>query len=394
MVYAAAGTSVTTNALTSASDALTVKLGGDLSGGARVFGTFALPGVETVNFTMADTNLTFVTQLATATLTDTSVSSIVVTGNNGLALSNTAGTGTSLTNFDASGLTKGAVTYTAAALQSNVTVKGSLLGGDTLNFGSALGTVSITETAGTNTLTGSTANNNTITGGTGADAIVGGTLVDILNGGAGADAISTQATGTLSGAADQITLGTGSDTVTLRGDVAASGAMTVAAAIAAAPLVTDFSISGTNGTDILALSNTIGNYNGAVGALVGGGAAAASASVITSIATATGTAVATDTTADLIKLTTGVAAGATIQATFNSAIGGNTVTGVAANQSIFVTLYDTTNSRMLVLVDNVASGTGATTIESGDTVTLVGTISMTAADYANFGTANFAIIAA
>jgi hypothetical protein len=49
---------------------------------------------------------------------------------------------------------------------------------------------------------------------------------------------------------------------------------------------------------------------------------------------------------------------------------------------------------MLVLVDNVATGAGATTIESGDTVTLVGSLSMTAADYANFGTNNFAIIAA
>lgn len=49
---------------------------------------------------------------------------------------------------------------------------------------------------------------------------------------------------------------------------------------------------------------------------------------------------------------------------------------------------------MLILVDNVASGAGATSIETGDTVTLVGSVSMSASDYAAFGTNNFAIIAA
>ena len=202
--------------------------------------------------------------------------------------------------------------------------------------------------------------------------------------------LANRATGGNASAADRLVGGAGNDTFILRGDVA-SGVLSTIAATAAN--ISDFSISGANGIDILQLSNTTGNYN-AAGTMIGGGAVAAGTSVITSIATATGTAVATDATADLIKLTTGLVEGVSLQAMFNTAIGGNTVTGYAAASSIFVTMFDTTNLRMIVMTADVATGAGGTTLQTADVVTLVGTVNMSAADYALFGTANFSIIGA
>jgi hypothetical protein len=228
------------------------------------------------------------------------------------------------------------------------------------------------------------------TGGAGAATITGSTSADSLTGGAGNDVLANRATGGTASAADRLVGGAGNDTFILRGDVAAGVLSTIAATAAN---ISDFSISGANGIDILQLSNTTGNYN-AAGTMIGGGAVAAGTSVITSIATATGTAVATDATADLVKLTTGLAE-ASLQTMFNSAILANTVTGYAAASSIFVTMYDTTNLRMIVMTANVASAGGTnTTLETGDVVTLVGTVDMTAANYALFGTANFSIIGA
>lgn len=221
--YGAAGTSITTNTLTSISDTMTFVMKGDLSGGARVFGTLANPGVETLTINMADTNTTFTSTLATLTVTDANLKSLVLTGNNGLALTHA---GTELYNLDASGLTKGAVTFTSGALATDTTAKGSVLGGDTLDFASALAKVTITATAGTNTLKGSSgAYANTITGGTGNDTIVGGSAVDTISAGAG----TTANTITGAGGMDVITLtgSTGADTLrydTIATSAAAAGA--------------------------------------------------------------------------------------------------------------------------------------------------------------------------
>lgn len=96
---------------------------------------------------------------------------------------------------------------------------------------------------------------------------------------------------------------------------------------------------------------------------------------------------------DLIKLTTGVAtAGKTAQQAFDAAIGTASVTGLAANNDIFVSFYDTTNARMVIgLVDAGAAGTG-TVIEAADTITIIGSIAMSAADYASFNANNLSII--
>jgi len=205
VTYGAAGTSVTTNALTGASDVISLKLTGDLSAGVKAFGEFALPGVETVNVTTNDTNTTFAAQLATLTLTDANATTINVSGNNGLALTHT---GTALSTFNASGVTAGAVTFTSAALTTDVNVTGSATGNDTLNFSAALGKVTITEAAGNNTLTGSSTAANTITAGAGNDIIVGGAAADTIRAGNGTNTI------TGGGGADQIFLGNGVDTIT------------------------------------------------------------------------------------------------------------------------------------------------------------------------------------
>ena len=176
---------LTTNTITGANDTLNLALKGDLSAGVEVFGVFATPGVENVNIAMVDTNATFTAHAATAELTDADVKSIVVTGNNSLTLTYT---GTSLTNFDASGLTKGAVSFTPGALTTDSVAKGSVTGGDTLDFHNAVAKVTITSTAGTNTLKGSSTVASTITGGSGNDTITGGSGGDTIVVGAGATA--------------------------------------------------------------------------------------------------------------------------------------------------------------------------------------------------------------
>ncbi len=69
------------------------------------------------------------------------------------------------------------------------------------------------------------------------------------------------------------------------------------------------------------------------------------------------------------------------------------MTGLTAGEEAFVSMYDTTNGRMLLLVVDANNGTN-TVIETGDVVTLVGSVTMSAADYATFASANLAVIVA
>ena len=91
----------------------------------------------------------------------------------------------------------------------------------------------------------------------------------------------------------------------------------------------------------------------------------------------------------MIKLTTGVTDATSLQTMFNSAIGTSTIT-VTTGTEAFFSLYDTTNSRMVIGQVESAGGTG-TLIESADVVRLIGTMNMSAADYALFASANLAI---
>lgn len=229
------------------------------------------------------------------------------------------------------------------------------------------------------------------TGGAGAATIIGSTSADIFTGGAGADTFRTTVTGAGATAADRMTGGAGSDTFILSGDTA-QASTAAATAYALAPNITDFSISGSNGTDVIQLSATAGNYAGASALFAGVAAAAAGSTGIQSVAASNGAAAIVAGT-DLIKLTTATAVTGTLQALFNAAIGTSTVTGLTANDDIVVSLYDSTNSKMVLVLVNAAATT-TTIVETGDVVTLVGTVDMTAAQYASFGVANLSVIGA
>ena len=182
-----AGTTTAGTTGSGTSDVLNLNLT-QSSNAAVAFGTFTTPNVENINFIMGDTQATPVGYYNTATLTNTAAFAINVSGNSGLDLGTVTGA-TNLQTFNASGVTLGGVRVTSDALQYASTVTGSQKGGDTLNFAAALAAVTVTTTAGTNTVTGSNTVGSTFTGGTGADTFFGGNAADTINGGSGADII-------------------------------------------------------------------------------------------------------------------------------------------------------------------------------------------------------------
>ena len=261
--YGAAGTSVTLNNLSGASDVLNIQLKGDLSTAARVFGSFVTPGVETVNITTADSTASVTAQQATATLTDANATTINVSGNNGLALTHT---GTALTTFNASGVTKGGVTFASGVLTTDAVVTGSSVGGDSLDFSASVAKVTINATAGANTLKGSATIGSTINGGSGVDTITGGAGVDTINGGAGNDVITAGA------GKDVMTGGTGSDTFAFAvGDSSA--------AVGDFDTITDF-LAGTDKLQFTAFVDVVSAQQSAVQAAVTALAAGSTAAQI------------------------------------------------------------------------------------------------------------------
>ena len=206
--------------------------------------------------------------------------------------------------------------------------------------------------------------------------------IDDLAGGTGDDKIICSVS-TVAVVADTVAGGAGADQFFFS-DSAAAGA-------APAPTITDFAV----GTDILALATGAVWVPGPVGLAQGGGAAnslavtAAGAPVIKSVAQNAG-ASAVGTTAQFIKLTTGVAAAATDQLTFDAAIGTSTVTGLTAATRMAGSFYDTTNSQMVVFA--VYSGAADTVIASADVISVIARISMTAANYSSFAASEPAVL--
>lgn len=167
------------NAVLSAADTFNVKLS-NATGGPVEFGTVTLAGIETVNISTVDagTVLNVAATKDTATLVATDATKIVVSGNNGLVLTNTGNA--KVTSFDASGVVANDATDTAANLG--------------VSFTSANNTTTATVT---------------ITGGDGNDVLVGGAAKDILTGGKGNDVLA----GGLG--ADTINVGIGHDVINL-----------------------------------------------------------------------------------------------------------------------------------------------------------------------------------
>ncbi len=185
------------SAVAAATDVLNISLENSTAS-TVAYGSITAANVETINITTVDTGKIGTdgkNVLATqdsATLEATSATKIVVTGNNGLDLTNSGNT--KVTTFDASAVAGDNVEDTAVALgvvyESATTVLANTA--DTV--------VTIIGGAGNDTLTGNTTID-TITGGAGNDTLTGLAGADIINVGEGRDAIiinSTNATGLVS----------------------------------------------------------------------------------------------------------------------------------------------------------------------------------------------------
>ena len=174
-------------AVFSASDALSIDL--SKTGGVLAAGDITAENVESIGITVEDAGAVDTAAVVhTMTLVATGATSIVVSGNNGLNLSNVGNTG--VTSFDASGVVAN------GALDTVANLKVTFLSANT----TAAATVSITGGAGSDSLTGVGAKD-VISGGAGADTITGGTGVDTLTGGSGVDTfVYAAATANTSGA--------------------------------------------------------------------------------------------------------------------------------------------------------------------------------------------------
>ncbi len=352
------GSGITTLGLTTAASTVTgftrlVDTANDtlsvvITGGIAAITAITTANENTINLSSSNASAVTVTDWAAA-----QVGTLNITGTGNVTITNAITANTSLATVNASVAT-GTVSLNGTNSVTNMTVTG---GSGALTFTGGSGADSITGGDGTDLLTGGSGND-TITGGQGADTLVGGIGADNLTGGAGADHFRF---------AESIASGTPGPS---RGDV-----------------VTDW----TDGTDFIAVSAAdtfaaAGNAglslsNGVAGSMV---AAAAGTFVVSSMATAT-TAAATAATG-LFKLTTPVATGDTEQAMFNAAIGaGNGYTAVTTASEFLVSLYNASTKQMVLL--SVNSG-GNTQLETGDIVTLIANVNMSATDYTNFTTAD------
>lgn len=220
-----------TNAALSANDVVNVKLTNSTAA-TVAFGTVTAADVETVNITTVDagTGADAIATVDTATLAAAAATKIVVSGNNGLNLTNTGNI--AVTTFDASGVVADSATDTAATLAVTFASANT----------NAAANVSITGGEGNDVLTGGISKD-TIVGGKGNDQITGGAGVDTLTGGEGSD-----------------------NFVFAAGDAGITGG----------EKITDFSIAlSTNGGDKLTLATTTlianvtnANVTGAVGGAV------------------------------------------------------------------------------------------------------------------------------
>lgn len=223
---------VVTNATLTANDTFNVKLS-NATAGAVAFGKVTLAGIETVNVTTIDagTSANKAAAVDSLVLAATSATKVVITGHDGLNLTNTGNT--KIVTFDASGVTADDSTDTAANLAVTFTSVN-----DTTSAN-----VTITGGEGNDVLTGGAAKD-TITGGKGGDIMTGGLGADIINSGIGHDVVVINSS-------TDATVGVFTDSGTAAFDVI-NGFKTVGTAITTG---VDFSSNGNF------ITNTAGNAN-------------------------------------------------------------------------------------------------------------------------------------
>ena len=265
------------NATSSANDALTAIISSTSSKNS----TLVASNVETITVsTSRSTALASATVNHTLNLGDDAATTITVSGSAGLNLKSAAGdaqsTDTVLTNFNASGVTNGAVSYTTAALVAAATLTGGA-GNDTIDASLATKSVSLNGGAGVDILTGGAGNDtitdtstytsadgitvvnagNNINGGAGADTITAGDGNDTIESGSGNDSVVAGGgndTITSASGNDTISGGDGDDTITLTsGDNVVSGGAGVDSITAGSG---NDNISGDDGNDTILISST------------------------------------------------------------------------------------------------------------------------------------------
>ncbi|WP_342116649.1 DUF4214 domain-containing protein [Pseudoduganella sp. OTU4001] len=242
----------------------------------------ATAGLTTVDVTVADVETIAINSDDSATtasgithaldLAATSVKTLTITGDAGLDLTG-SDTGTALTTFDASGITKGGVTWAAGALAASSVVKGSASGTNVIDLNSATtAKTSVTYTGGTGAdqIVSTNDNNNTFTLGNGANTI--------NNGGAAGNGNNTVTAGTgndvikLGDGDNNINVGAGDNTVVVgNGDntiVATTGdhTITVGTGINSITITSDLNDSDTITFGIPATAN---NYSTVTGLTTG-----------------------------------------------------------------------------------------------------------------------------
>jgi hypothetical protein len=362
-------------------------------GAINMIFTTASTAATTVNYATGTAGLTYGAVIGTGIQTLNSAGSsttdvlnlTVGTSSAGvLETSETATTGFETINLLSRGGTNstGAITMTVTASTETLIITGGVA--LTLGAVTADRIDASAFTAGLTMVTGTVAAGGVvILGGTVADTLFGTAAADVITSGAGDDTM----TGGIGG--DILTGGAGFDTFRF------STGITSAANYATNPNITDFTVGST-----AALSDKFGISQGDTflaagnaGLVTGAGAAgslaasvAGDANTVVQTVAQNAAAAAIGATTDFLKLTTGVAAAASNQLTFNAAIGTATITGLnAAGLSMAGSFYDTTNSRA-VIFEVLDTGNGSdTAIATADVIRVIGTINMTSADYATFG---------
>jgi len=375
--FAAATQTATTAALLNdgTADSLTVALTG--SNAATTVATLTTTGFETVNFTTANTATTPTAQAhVVTTLTDANAKTITVTGNAGLTLGTFSGT--SLTSFDASGVTLGGVSYTTGVLTAGATLTGGA-GADTLNAAASTATAGVTIIggAGADTITGSATRASTLNGGADNDTITGGAAADTIDGGTGTNTyvfssanVAEQAgTSTTSG----VVINLGSTTLTQSAVNTATSLFLATVAPTVASGTSTYLFSAESSTDV-SIVDTLANIQNVVGSnladyIVGsdaanvitgglgndvltGGAGIDTFQMVTLVNNGT------DRITDFTKGTSGDIFAISIAATGISALKNGNSAAVAAAATVGV--RDMGAATTLVAADNIIVLTGAT----------------------------------